>query len=309
MKATPANVSLVEVATFCAVYETGGVNAAARRLGLARSVISKRLTDLETALGKPLFVRSTVHLTPTEVALRFYARTAPLLSGFDDAVNDARDAGSGLIGSLRLSVPINATTAFLAEPILRFALAHPDLRVQVDLDDRVVDLATEGYDLAIRIGRLRDSALRARRLATSPRVLCASPDYLQAQGAPATLDEIPGHRTIGYGIAPVSQTWQFGAPDAATEQRSIQIVPQFVSNNGEVMRTAALMGLGLTVLPAFLVHADLASGRLQRLLAETPPTPDGIFAVFPQERQGSPKVRAMIEHLQAECQGRLPWAE
>ncbi len=308
MKVALPTISLVEVATFCAVFETGGVNAAARRLGLSRSVVSKRLSDLEQALGRPLFVRSTTHLKPTEIALGFYERTASLLTGFEDAVNDARDTGSGLIGSLRVSVPTNAATAFLGEPIVRFSIAHPDLRVQIDLDDRLVDLVTEGYDLAIRIGRLRDSALRARRLGTSPRVLCASPGYLHERGAPSTLDEITRHRTVGYGIAPVSQIWQFTSTNLSSELRSIQIVPEFVSNNGEIMRTAARLGVGLTVLPAFLVHDDLATGRLVALLPETPPTPDGIFAVFPQERQTSPKVRALIDHLQGELASGLPWA-
>lgn len=309
MKVPLANVSLVEIATFCAVFETGGVNAAARRLGLSRSVVSRRLTDLETALGKPLFVRSTIHLKPTEIALSFYERTSALLGGFEDAINTVRDPGRGLAGSLRLSLPTSAATAFLGAPILRFAQAHPDLRVQVDLDDRSVDLATEGYDLAVRIGRLRDSALRARLLGTSPRILCATPDYLDRHGSPANLNEITAHRTIGYSISPVSQVWHFSCADQPSEQRSIQIVPEFVSNNGEIMRTGALLGLGLTVLPAFLVHDDLASGRLVKLLPETPPTPVGIFAVFPKERQASPKVRALIDHLQLELASGLPWAE
>ena len=293
---------------FLAVMETGGVNAAARRLGLSRSVVSKRIMGLEAALGVDLFVRSTVQMTPTEAAQEYYGRTAVLIQELEDAANDIRPDASGLSGALRVAAPLSLSLSHLQEIYVAFADRHPDLHLAIDLDDRMVDLAGGGYDVAIRIGRLPDSSLKARRLTDSRRVLCASPGYLERHGEPQSLDELIQHRTIGYANAPTSQIWCF-APTAPDEpEQTVRVLPGFVSNNGETMRAAAMAGMGLVILPEFLAHEALQDGRLRPVLAERAPVHDGVYLVYPPGRGRSRKVRAFIDHLVEAFADGAPWA-
>jgi len=296
------------IVAFHAVMETGGVNAAARRLRLSRSVVSKRIMDLEAALGVDLFVRSTVQMTPTEAAQEYYARTAFLIQELEDAANDVRPDASGLSGTLRLAAPLSVSVSHLRDVYVGFAKRHPDLHLAIDLDDRVVDLAGGGYDVAIRIGRLPDSSLKARRLADSRQVLCGAPSYLEQHGEPRTLEELIQHRTIGYANTPTSQMWRF-APAAPDEpEQTVRVLPGFVSNNGETMRSAAIAGMGLVLLPEFLVSDALRDGRLRPILADTEPLHGGVYVVYPPGRGKSRKVRAFIDHLVEAFAGGPPWA-
>lgn len=300
------SISLSDITAFLAVYETGGVNAAARRMSLSRSAVSKRVADLESALGSALFTRSTTSMTPTEVADMFYQRASVLVRELEDAVNDARPDTVGLSGSLRIAAPVSVTLSFLYAPLIDFARRHEALRVAVDLDDKFVDLANGGYDVAIRIGRLRDSSLKARKLAESRRIVCASPAYLQAFGEPKIIEDLADHKTIGYANSPLSQVWDFMAPgDSAI--RTVRVTPHFVSNNGETIREAALAGLGLCVLPSFLAADALRNGDLLAVLEDLPPTKSGVFAVYPPGRERSPKVRAFIDHIAAFFAAGPPW--
>ena len=289
--------SLRDLTAFRAVVEAGGVNAAARRLGLSRSVVSKRVADLEAALEVTLLHRSTVQAVPTDAGEAFYARTAAILQELEDSANAVRGKGDGLSGLLRISAPVDATSAFLRAPMLEFALAHPALRRSVDLDDRMVDLTGGGYDVAIRIGRLRDSALRARKLSVSPRILVASPAYLAEHGTPETIDELPGHEIIGYANAAVSQIWRFEGPDGA--ERTVRVVPRVTFNNGDSMRAAAVSGLGLVVLPTFITTQDLAAERLVEVTLPEHVLPDTVYIVYQPGRIVPLKVRAFIDHMSA----------
>ncbi len=291
------NLSLQDIQAFRAVIEAGGVNAAARRLGLSRSVVSKRVADLEAKLGATLLHRSTVQAAPTDTGEAFYARAAVILEDLEDAANAARGTGDGLSGLLRVTVPVDAMAAFLRTPIIAFACDHPDLRLEVDLDDRALDLTAGGYDVAIRIGRLSDSALRARRLGDSPRMLVASPDYLAAHGTPAALDDLTDHHAVGYANAAVGQVWRFvGADDA---ERSVRVVPRVAFNNGDAMRAAAVEGLGLIVLPRFIVKADVEAGLLAEVVLPERPISDDVHAVYAAGRDTPLKVRAFIDHMLA----------
>lgn len=287
--------SLKELEAFCAVVEAGGINAAARRLSLSRSVVSKRITDLEASVGAVLMRRSTSQSTLTEAGERFYERAQAILLELEDAVNTTRGTGDGLSGSLRVTIPADAAGTFLQQPLLEFAQAHPRLRMFVDVDNRAVDLSAGGYDLAIRIGRLGDSALRARKLCDSPRVVCAAPGYLERRGTPRSLDDLVDHDTIGYGNSTISCIWRF--EDTAGGEDSVRVTPRLTFTNGKAMCAAAVAGMGITVLPDFIVADAIASGALQRLDLGNTPLPDTVYAVYPGGRPAPLKVRAFIDFM------------
>ena len=287
--------SIKELEAFRAVAETGGINAAARRLNLARSVVSKRISDLEATVGATLVHRTSSVSTLTEAGEGFQERAIALLLALEDAVNTARDAGAGLTGTLRLTAPVDAAAAFLREPLLDFAALHPNLQMIVDLEDRVRDLAADGYDMAIRIGRLADSALRARLLCESPRVLCAAPGYIEARGVPASLDDLHHHDLIGYGNTEIGCFWAFDT--GGETPRRLRVLPRLTFNNGGAMRDAAARGLGITLLPRFIVADSIAQGRLQTVPLDADPLSDSVYAVFHGGRPASGKVRALIDFL------------
>lgn len=298
--------SLHDITTFLTIYETGGVNAAARRLDLSRSIISSRLSSLEDELGTQLFVRSTKAMTPTDAGTLFYQRTSILVQNLEDAVDDVRPEESGLCGTFRIAAPVSLTLSYLQSPINEFTRQHTDLRVSVDLDDNMVDLASGLYDVAIRIGRLSDSSLKARKLADSRRILSAAPSYLAERGVPKTLDELSDHDAIGYANQPISHEWEF--KDAKDQGwKPVKMSPRFVSNNGETMREAILSGLGLCVLPEFLIADQLRSGELVPVLEDYELTMDGIYAVYLPGREHSKKIRAFIDHLVEFFGSDLPW--
>ncbi|MEO1311519.1 MAG: LysR family transcriptional regulator [Pseudomonadota bacterium] len=293
------SLQLEDIRTFLAVVEEGGVNAAARRLDIARSAVSRRIASLEAALGAALFVRSSAHLTPTEDALAFYARAERLLLELEDAANDLRPADAGLSGSLRVAAPVSFTLAVLSDALIDFARAHPDLRLAIDMDDRRVDLAADGYDVGVRIGRLADSALKARRLGVSRRVLCAAPSLLDARGRPELPEDLQRLPTIGYANAPARQHWRFHRKDDKDEEVGVDVAPRLVVNNGEAIRDAAIAGLGAVALPHFIVGEAVLAGRLEAILPGWTPLSAGVYAIYPPGRETSTKVRAFIDWLAA----------
>jgi DNA-binding transcriptional LysR family regulator len=297
---------LTALSTFLAVMEAGGVSSAARRLGLARSVVSKRVAELEVALATPLFVRSSTGMVPTEAADSFYLEASRLLRELDDAANRVRPSGAGLTGRLRVAAPHSLTLGWLQGTFVAFAAAHPGLNLQVDLDDRVVDIINAGYDVALRVGQLADSSLIARQLGASQRLLCASPDYLERAGVPACIAELQQHAFIGYANAAMGQSLRFAAPNEGVAA-GLRVLPRLVVNSGEMMREAALAGLGLVVLPHFLVTDCLRDGRLRPVLAEFPLAADGIHLVCPSGREQAPAVRALGEALSAALSPHPPW--
>ena len=197
-------------------------------------------------------------------------------------------------------------TMYLGELLWPLLRQHPALEVAIDLDDRAVDLLGSGYDLGIRVGVLADSSLIGRKLADIPRVLCASPAYLARAGLPAALEELPTHDCIGYAHLAAGQVWQFQPLRGTTEVRSIRVTSRFVANNGELMRAAAIAGLGLLMVPEFIVAEALRAGTLVRVLSGCRPVPTALHALYPRDRQGSPRIRAVVDHLVAAMRPRPP---
>lgn len=298
---------LDDIEAFLAVVETSSVSAAARRLGLAKSVVSKRVSDLETAIGAELLHRSSRKVIPTDRGHGFYRRARELLQQLDEAIDEAGEAEGELRGLLRIAVPMSFGTMHLMPLLAPLFTQHPKLNIALDLDDRKVDLAGGGYDLGIRIGRLADSALAARRLAVSRRVVVCSPAYARTHGLPASPDDLPQHECISYANTPALQQWTFQPVRSGGQPRQVLVKGRIVANNGEAIREAAIAGLGLAVLPSFIVCDALRDGRLIDAMPHHTPAPDGIYAVYPKTRLPSRKVRAVIDHLVEAIGEPAPW--
>lgn len=298
---------LDDIAAFVQVVETGSVTGAAQRLNLSKSVVSKRLADLEAALGVTLVRRSTRQVAPTDQGTALYEQMRVLLRRLDETAEDIAEDASGLRGSLRVTAPMSFGTSYLAPILLEFAHRHPALELALDLDDRMLDLVAGGYDLAVRIGRLSDSSLIARRLCTSRRVVCCSPAYARRRGLPASIEELSRHECIDYAYVNTNRLWQFEPAEPDGVPRSVVIRGRICANNGEVVRDAAIAGLGLVVLPLFIVADALRHGRLVQALPGAMPIPDTINAVYPPMRYLPRKVRALVDHLVAALAGVPPW--
>lgn len=296
-----------DIAAFAGVVETGSVSAAARRLGVAKSVVSKRVTELERNLGATLLKRSPRSVMLTDRGRTFYDRARAIMAALDEAATAVREEEGELRGLLRIAAPMTFGTMYLGALLWPMLRQHRALEVAIDLDDRAVDLLGSGYDLGIRIGALADSSLIGRKLADIPRVLCASPEYLARAGTPASLEELPEHDCVGYAHLAAGQVWQFQPLRGTSEVRSVRVKSRFVANNGELMRGAAVAGLGLLMVPEFIVADALRDGTLARVLPGCRPVPTALHALYPRDRHGSPRIRAVVEHLVATMRPRPPW--
>jgi DNA-binding transcriptional LysR family regulator len=279
------------IAAFVAVVEAGSITQAARRLGLAKSVISERLVELERALGARLVQRTTRKLSLTEEGAAFLDRGQRMLHDATEAVAEIAQRRGELVGALRISAPVSFGSLHLGPALYPFLKAHPRIELTLDLDDRFVDPASGGYDAVVRHGPLLDSRLIAHRLAGSRRTLVAAPAYLAAHGAPRTLAELETRPAVLY--ANRDTDWRFQGPEGSVVVRPVCVLRV---NNGLVMRDAALAGLGITLLPLFLVHAELASGTLQALDVGVEAEGADIYVAY-RERGASAKLHAFITVL------------
>lgn len=282
------------IRTFVVIVEAGSITAAARRLGVAKSVVSHRLAELEDAVDARLIQRSSRRLSLTEQGAAFHRFCARMLAELDEAVSLIAETGHELRGPLRVAAPMSFGQLHLGPALFAFLAEHPGIQLDLDLNDRMVDLVGEGYDMAIRIGQLPDSSLVARRLVSTRNLLVASPDYARQHGLPRRVDELSGHRGILYSNVHPNDQLRFerdGGSVTGHFGTAMQI------NNGDVMRDAAIAGLGLAVIPDFIVWKAVRDGRLQTVELDGSLPEAGIHAVFPQKRHLPAKVRALLEHL------------
>jgi DNA-binding transcriptional LysR family regulator len=278
---------------FAQVMEAGSFTAAADRLGMSKQSVSRRLMQLEERLGVRLLNRSTRRLDATPLGQHYYQSALRLLGEVQQVEHDISGQAQALRGTLRLSAPLSFAMAHLGCLLTEFLQLHPQVDVEVDLSDRAVDLIGEGYDLALRIGALEDSSLIARRIASVERVYCASPDYLRARGVPTAPDELAGHDCLPYGHSRQVQ-WQFRQGGKA---QAIQVAGRMRANNGELLRDAAIAGMGVTYLPTFIVGQALADGRLLSVLETWTPPSLQLSAVYPQHRQVARPVQGFVNFL------------
>lgn len=298
---------LDDIIAFLHVVETGSISAAAIQLNLTKSVVSKRVSDLEKALGVVLLDRSTQGVTPTDEGEVYHARGRAVIQALDDAANEIVASDDELTGEMRVNAPVTLGTFYLSPIWASFLCRHPRLEAMFDLDDRIIDMQRGGYDMAIRAGYLQDSSLIARRLCTSRRIVCCSPDYAERAGLPASLEEIANHDCIGYSHVRSGVAWHFEPVRKGGKARSLTVRHRLVANNGEVIRDMAIAGLGLTVQPAFIVAQALADGRLINAMPDIRPMSVPIHAVYPRTRRSSRKIDAFVAYLQAELGDIPPW--
>jgi DNA-binding transcriptional LysR family regulator len=291
---------------FAKVVALGSYAEAARALGLTRSAVSKAVQELETALGARLLDRTTRRVSPTEAGRAYHERCVDILAAVEETELQVSRLHEEPRGVLKVNGPMSFGTAYLGAAIADFMARYDDLRVELTLNDRFIDPLEEGVDVTIRIGALADSSLIARKLAPARRVLAASPDYLAKHGTPATPAELAHHRALQYGHIAAAQRWQL---THGGEVRTVAVTPYLCSNNGDVLRAAALAGNGITLLPTFLIGPDIKAGRLALVLPDYPPTELGIYALYAPNRYLAAKTRLLIDFL-AQRFGHAPaWDE
>lgn len=284
-----------EMHTFVKVVETGSLSAAADRMGLAKSAISRRLADLESRLGVQLLNRTTRRIYLTESGDLFYQRCQRILTELDDSEQQISLAHGELCGTIRIAAPLSFGITHLSPLLNRFLREHGELRLDLNLDDRLINLMDEGIDLAIRIGRLEDSTLIARRLTSVNLVVCASPDYLREHGEPRHPGELNQHQGLTYSNLPDAQQWQF--TDADGNELNVRVPLRMRANNGDVLMRAAIDGLGVMVTTTFIAYQAIEQGLLKPILRDYRLRDAGIYAVYPAQRHLPRRVRVLIDFL------------
>ncbi|CCM74110.1 LysR family transcriptional regulator [Rhizobium mesoamericanum] len=281
------------ITAFVAIVESGSVSEAARRLRLSKSVVSERLAELEKSLGGVLLHRTTRKLTLTEDGAAFLKRATRIVQEIEEATAEMAVRRGTLSGPLRIAAPVTFGRMHLGPALYPFLAAHPEIQLVLDIDDRRVDVSSQGYDAVVRHGPIVDSRLVVWKLSRSRRLLVASPDYLSRNGVPKTLADLDGHKGIFYTNRGVAD-WRFQTPDGAIVVRSSQAVGM---NNGDMIRDAAAAGLGIALLPAFIAGPAISSGELQEIDVGYRPEAEFIYMAHPEGRNPSAKLRAVADHL------------
>jgi DNA-binding transcriptional LysR family regulator len=297
---------LTGLEVFAKVAAVGSLSAAGRAMGMSQTMVTKHIAALEARLGIKLFHRTTRRLSITEAGRNYLEASERILADIeaaDAAVTADRVEPRGL---LRLNVPVAFGTRQIAPLLSEFAQRHPLVTVELGLNDRLVDLADEGWDLAIRIASLSNSSLIARRIAPCRTVVCAAPSYLAARGKPRSVSSLAEHNCLGYTLSIVTgvDRWVFGAKGDVI----ISVSGNLRANNGEALRAAAIAGQGLAYLPTFIVADDLRAGTLVALELDQPTVEfGGIYAVFLPDRHPAAKLRAFIDFIAKRFAPEPPW--
>jgi DNA-binding transcriptional LysR family regulator len=295
---------LTGLEVFARVAGAGSLSAAARALGMSQTMVTKHVAALESRLGVKLFHRTTRRLSITEAGRNYLESSARILAEIEAA--DAAVAADRVEprGLLRLNAPVSFGARQIAPLLAEFAQRHPRVTVELGLNDRLVDLVEEGWDLAIRIGNLNNSSLIARRIAPCRIVVCAAPSYLRARGTPRTVASLADHNCLGYTLSqrtPIDR-WVFGA------DVGVQISGNLRANNGDALRAAAIAGQGIIHQPTFIVADDIREGRLVALALDQPTVElGGIYAVFLPDRHPPARVRAFIDFIAGRFAPEPPW--
>lgn len=287
-----------DIETFVTVVDTGSFSAAAERLDAAKSAVSRRVRALEARLGVKLLNRTTRRLSLTDAGRDFHQRACRILADLNEAEQAIGDADCALRGRIRVAAPLSFGLLHLAPAINAFAAQHPEVQLDLDLNDREVSLIEEGVDVAVRIGTLPDSTLIARRLCEIRRVAVASPDYLAKHGTPRTPDDLVHHLGLRYTNLPRQQYWRFSDPNGRTY--TPQVPDRMAANNGELLTRAAVDGLGLAAQPSFITYHALQAGALQSVLSDYALPGAALHAVFPPGRYQSRRVRVFTDFLAAQ---------
>jgi len=280
---------------FARVVEAGSFAKAAERLGLSTSATSRQVAELEAQLQTRLLNRTTRRVSLTESGRAFYERSVQLLADLAEAEEEASSAAVVPRGTIRLTTSVNFGVRHVAPAIADFLARHGEVRFDVALSDRVVDLVEEGFDLAIRIGPPGADNLVARKLGETRLVPCASPQYLAEHGAPTTPEDLARHNCFTYEYVSPRHVWRFR--DRSGAERAVRVSGRLHSNNGDLLAEVAVRGGGIVFEPAFIVGPEVRAGRLVPLLQEFEPLPVPIYALYPSRKHLSAKVRRLVEFL------------
>lgn len=282
---------------FITVIDTGSFSAAAKALEISKAHVSRQISQLENRLGSQLLKRTTRKLALTQTGMAYYQRCKDIVDQFKEMESAIIDMQEKPIGTLRLTVAGAFGEQYVAPAAADFMKQYPDIHIDLDFTNRLVDLVSEGYDLAIRSGVLKDSSLIARRIAERRLLVCGSRDYLDRFGKPETLAALRKHNCLVGSTA----SWRFLDPNNLNsgQHTDVRIEGNWHSNNGHALLAAARKGLGLVQLPEFYVHADVSAGRLLTVLDDYQPTDSAVWAIYPSNKHLSPKIRLFINHLMA----------
>ena len=293
-----------DLQAFVTVVKAGSFTAAADRLDIAKSAVSRRVSALEERLGVQLLRRTTRRLNVTDTGQSFYEHSARILADLEEAEAAVAQEHGELRGHLRVAIPLSFGLRHMCKPIADFSRQHPRVTFDLDLNDRRIDLIAEGVDLAVRIGRLADSTLIARKLFEVRTVVCASPGYLEEKGRPKTPEELLDHDCIVYANLPDPGRWV--CTDSAGERHSVDVNITMTASSGDFLCAAAAEGLGIALQPTFIAGESISSGKLVPLLTDYQWPVSPAYAIYPPTRHLSYRVREFIDFL-AKCFEGLPY--
>lgn len=294
----------LDLEIFVEVVEQGSFTQAAENLGVSKSFVSKQISSLEDHLGVRLLNRTTRKIAVTDAGSAFFERARQILDDIDEAERSVMQLNTAPRGVLRISAPMTFGLQYIAPLANQFMSANPELTIDLEFNDRQVDVLDEGFDLVIRIGQLADSSFVARRLAPMRSLVVASPDYLARRGTPTHPQDLGAHECMQYTYQTSPSTWRFEGQTG--EVVHVAVAGRLRANNGVAILDASRRGLGISVLPDFIAHDDIVSGNLVEILHQWSPGLRAIWALYPHNRHLSAKVRLFIDFL-AEELNPVPW--
>ena len=296
---------LNDIVVFTKVVETKSFTGAADALGLPKSTVSRKLAQLEERLGVRLVQRTTRKLALTEIGEAYYERCSRIVADIHAAEQLVTDMQSTPRGRLRVTASVDFSTRFLGEIVAEFIAQHPDINVELEATDRVVDLIEEGFDLAVRFGQMPESTLIARRLCGLHLILCASPSYLARRGTPRSVEELDDHDHVLFTPSTRNQTWTLVGPNEQTYEFGRPA--RLASNNYGAVVDATRAGSGIASISEFMVTEEIKSGSLVRVLPEWQTRPTEVHAVYPARQNVPPRLTLFLDHL-AKSLNPPPWA-
>ena len=297
---------LAAMRAFQAVAEASSFAGAARKLGMSRSQVNRLVIQLEDQLAVSLFHRSTRRVQLTALGQAYLARVGAILADLHDAECMLQDAQGSPLGEIKINAPMSFGTLYLGRVLADFLRLYPDISIQLFLSDAQIDPMAQGFDLTLRIAEASDTmSMIEHDIAPMPRILCAAPAYLQQRGKLAELADLKQHTCLHYGSLPAGNRWQLLGPSG---ENQVQVTGSYCSNNGEVLCQAAVAGMGVVLLPLFIVGADLRAGRLVRVLPEYQARPLSLQLLYAPNRHLSERIRVFVKYMQATFGEQPPWA-
>jgi DNA-binding transcriptional LysR family regulator len=286
--------TLTRMRTFVEVVDAGGFSAAARKMGRSKALISKYVKELEDELGTRLMNRTTRRLSLTELGQAYYRDAGEILQRVDDLQDMVRDRHGEPTGLLRVAAPRTAGDGLVGRAVMDFVASHPAIRLDMQLDDRFVDLVDEGFDCAIRITELQDSSLIARKLSNYRFVVAVRPDVAEAVGRPLAPSDLASLPCVIDSNLRNRFTWRFAN---GGERQTVQVSGRVEVNSPTAVRIAVLAGLGYGCVPWTMVRSDIEAGRLEAVLTDQELTTAGVYIVYPHRRHLSAKIRAFVDYM------------